>query len=283
MWPRTSVIVPTRHEAATIAELYERIGAVMRKLGVPWELLFVDDSDDATPECVQQLAHREETVRLLHRPPHQRVGGLSGALAIGLCNARGDVLVVMDADLQHPPEMVGRLLPPLLLGEADVAIGSRYLPDGHADGLESRWRRAASVGSKLVSHAAFPETRGVTDPGSGLFGIRREVIDGVVLRPQGFKMLLELLVRGSWSRAYEFPYAFGGRMYGASNATVREGARFLRHVGRLWLTTRVHDRMHASDRAANAPDSGGDDHQIIRAVSSVPSTKRTGEQVRASA
>lgn len=280
MWPRTSVIVPTRHEAVTVRELHDRVDRVMRSLGVPWELLFVDDSDDETPQVVQQLAHRSDAVRLLHRPPHQRVGGLSGALAIGLCNARGDALVVMDADLQHPPEMVGRLVPPLILGEADVAIGSRYLPDGHADGLETRWRRAASIGSKLVTHAVFPETRGVTDPGSGLFGIRREVVEGIVLRPEGFKMLLELLVRGTWSRAYEFPYAFGGRMYGASNASVREGLRFLRHVGRLWFTTRVRER----GRSAPAPSpSPIDHHEVIRVASYVPAAHRLSQDQRASA
>jgi glycosyltransferase involved in cell wall biosynthesis len=250
MWPSVSVVVPTREEAANVFELHRRVAAVLRAIGVEWELVYVDDSDDETPRVVRELAHESESVRLLHRPPNQRVGGLAGALAIGLCNARGDVVVVMDGDLQHPPETIGRLLPPLLMGEADVSIGSRYIPGGGCEGLGGPWRRTVSVTSKLLSYAVFPEVRAVSDPGSGLFGLRREVIDGVVLRPEGFKMLLELLVRGSWERAYEFPYAFGGRMYGASKTTMREGTRFLRHVGRLWWTTRLGgDRFRDSARA----------------------------------
>jgi glycosyltransferase involved in cell wall biosynthesis len=260
MWPSVSVVVPTREEAANVVELHRRVAAVLYGFGVEWELLFVDDSDDETPHVVQKLAHETDSVRLLHRPPNQRVGGLAGALAIGLCNARGDVVVVMDGDLQHPPETIRRLLPPLLMGEADVSIGSRYIPGGECGGLDGPWRRTVSVTSKLLSHAVFPEVRAVSDPGSGLFGIRREVIDGVILRPEGFKMLLELLVRGTWERAYEFPYAFGGRLYGASKTTVREGTRFLHHVGRLWWTTRLDGgglRASARSRLRSRPKVDG--------------------------
>jgi dolichol-phosphate mannosyltransferase len=88
----------------------------------------------------------------------------------------------------------------------------------------------------------FAETRLSSDPGSGLFALRQSVIDGILLQPEGFKMLTEILIRGRWVTLHETPYRFSGRMYGASNATIIQGFRFLRHLRRLWIDTRLRNR-----------------------------------------
>ena len=238
-----TLIVPTRHESANIQRLLGRVEATMGSLRVDWQVLFVDDSDDETPEVIRELRNSGHPVLLLHRPGDQRVGGLAGALAQGLRAVDSRVIAVMDADLQHPPEALTKLLPPLLDGSADIAVGSRYLPGGTFEGLDGPWRRLVSKGSRTLVWGVFPETRKVSDPGSGFFGLRHDVLDHVDLRPEGFKMLLEVLVRGRWDKAHEVPYNFAGRMYGASNATFYEGLRFLRHVGRLWTGTRTKVRL----------------------------------------
>ncbi len=236
-------MVPSRHEATNIPELVDRVARHLDAEAISWQLLFVDDSDDDTPDAIRAAAAAGHPVRLHHRPAADRVGGLSGALAEGLALADTPVVAVIDADLQHPPEILGAMVGPLVAGTADLAAGSRYLPEGDAEGLDGRWRRFVSLASRRLALIMFPEIRQATDPGSGLFALRREVIDGVELRPEGFKMLVEVLVRGRWTRLHEVPYGFAGRLYGATKTRPIEGVRCLRHFGRLWWDTRVRHRV----------------------------------------
>lgn len=231
--PCVTLIIPTRHEAGNLPELVTRVSATLDALDITWSILFVDDSDDRTPEVIQELG-REYPVELLHRPPGAREGGLSGAIAAGFRQAKGEVLAVLDADLQHPPEILAELLAPVLRNEADIAVGSRYCAGGDAAGLNGRFRHLASQGSRSVVYALFRRTRASTDPGSGLFAVHRDVLAGVKLRPQGFKMLVEVMVRGRWNEVRDVPYRFEVRTNGTSNATLTDGVWFLRHMARLW-------------------------------------------------
>jgi len=238
-----SVVVPTRNEAPNVAVLTERLRAALDGLAGGWELVFVDDSDDNTPEVVSALARLAGAqVRLLHRPRGARPGGLGGALQEGFAIARGRVIAVMDADLQHPPEVLPAVAAPALAGTADLVAGSRYGRTGGNGGLAGPWRRLVSRGSRWLAHCLVPASRPLEDPGSGLFALQRSVLDDVQLQPDGFKMLMEVAARGNWRTAANVNYTFAERYAGNSNAGLREGLIFLRHLSRLALISRKRHR-----------------------------------------
>jgi dolichol-phosphate mannosyltransferase len=228
----TTVVVPTRNESGNVAELVRRLGqAFPGRRDV--EILFVDDSTDDTPEQVRTATQRSALpVRLLHRNDGARTGGLAGAVAAGIAEARGAYVVVMDGDLQHPPELA-----PLLraaAGAVDLVVASRYFGAGEASGLSSSWRRVVSSGSTLLARACFPRrvARVCTDPMTGFFCVRRTAIDLDRLRPRGFKILLEILARHELDVA-EIPFVFGQRTAGESKASWRNGAHFLYQMAAL--------------------------------------------------
>jgi dolichol-phosphate mannosyltransferase len=192
------------------------------------EVIFVDDSDDETPERVAECSRSAAlTVRLLHRPPEQRAGGLGGAVVEGLRQARGSWVCVMDADLQHPPATVARLLEAAEARHLDLVVATRFR-DGGSDGGLGTVRRAISRGSAAAARLLFPRRlRGVSDPMSGFFLIRRSAVELQRLRPNGFKILLELIVRSSFRAIGEVPYVLAERHTGQSKASLREGTRFL--------------------------------------------------------
>lgn len=233
-----SVVVPTRNERLNVAPLFAQAAEALSTIGVPWEIVFVDDSDDSTPEAVRELRDAGEPVQLVHREPGQRDGGLAGAVLTGFATAHGSVLAVMDGDLQHPPEALPHLAEPALVGEADIVVATRYVEGASRDGLNGAWRRAVSSGARRLVRLIVPRSRAVSDPLGGFFVVRRSVVEGVELQPDGFKILLEVLAHGRWDRAAEVPYSFGAREQGESKASVREGLRFGRHVVRLVRTGR---------------------------------------------
>lgn len=230
-----TIVVPTRNESANLRPLLERTAAALGD-DADWELLIVDDSDDDTPAVARALGAETGRVRLHHRPAGRRTDGLSGAVLDGFAAARGDVVVVMDADLQHPPEVLPELLAPVLDGRADVAVASRYCagaaPDAGA-GLDGPWRRAVSHAARWPVYAVRPRLRGITDPLGGFFALRRDVLRDVELAPTGFKILLEVLARGRWQRVVEVPYRFAAREAGDSKADLRQGVQFGKHLLRL--------------------------------------------------
>lgn len=229
--PDVTILVPTRHELANIDRAVERIGAVMQRAGFAFELLFVDDSDDRTPEAILRRAREDgPAIRLLHRRPGTRAGGLAGALCAGFTHAHGRYAVCIDADLQHPPELLAPMARLLSDGIADIVLGTRYAPGGSARGLGGPWRRFASVASRDVTRLAVPPLRRFTDPGSGFFGFDRRILAGVTLEPLGSRTLSEVLARAHWTTACEIPYRFVAREHGRSSTSLREGLRFVRHV-----------------------------------------------------
>lgn len=235
-----SLVVPTRNEAPNISTLISRTAAALGPMPADWELIFVDDSDDDTPAAIEQLiATSEVNVRLLHRSPSERIGGLGGAVQAGFGLARGSVLAVMDADLQHPPEVLPTLIAPVLRGEADLCAGTRYGGAGTTTGLDGHWRRVVSSGCRWLAHLAVPASRSIEDPLSGLFALHRSVVNNVRLRPDGYKILLEVVARGNWDRVANVEYQFAPRFAGSSKAGLREGLVFFRLLSRLARARRV--------------------------------------------
>ena len=228
-----SVVVPTRNEAAGIGPFLAALLPVLE--GIDAEVIVVDDSTDGTPAAVERLAHRStRPVRLLHRAAQERTGGLGGAVKVGFEAAHGRFVAVMDADLQHPPAVLPLLLNAAASGDgADLVVGSRFIGAGGV-GDFGPMRNAASHGAATLARLLFPKRlRTVSDPMSGFFLVRRERLATSELRPHGFKILLELLVRSAPLRVAEVPYTFGERVAGQSKASLREGWRYLVHLLRL--------------------------------------------------
>jgi dolichol-phosphate mannosyltransferase len=230
--PALNVIVPTRNEAGNIGPLLARLEEAL--VGIDAEVLVVDDSDDATPEIARQIATRSALpIRVHARPPGQRSGGLGGAVLVGFSEALGPVCVVMDADLQHPPELLETLLGVSRTG-VDFVIASRYLDGGRDEGLGGWYRHAVSMLATWVAKRVLhPELAGISDPMSGFFLVRRSCLDLPSLHPQGFKLLLELLACHPQATVAEVPYTFDVRHSGASKAGLKEGLTYLSRLAEL--------------------------------------------------
>lgn len=219
-----TVIVPTFNESGNVRDLVERAQAALT--GRVAEILFVDDSTDDTPDVVRAVAADATLpVRVLHR--EHASGGLGGAVIAGMKAATYDVCIVMDGDLQHPPETLPELIDRYDDGEYDVVVASRYTGTGTAAGLSDRMRVLVSRVSTLVTQSMFPiRLREVSDPMTGFFLVNRSRIDVARLRPRGFKILLEILARQNL-RISEVPFDFARRGAGESKATFKQGVRFI--------------------------------------------------------
>ena len=223
--PSLSIIVPTYQEAENLPGLLERIDAVRREYGLSLEVLIMDDdSQDGTEEVI--AGQPRDWVRLVVRKTNR---GLSAAVLDGFRQARNDVLLVMDADLSHPPEKIPEMLEALCAG-ADFVLGSRYVPGG---GTDEEWGFFRWVNSRAATLLAFPFTS-AKDPMSGFFAIRRETFDGAgALNPIGYKIGLEILVKCNCQRVEEIPIHFSTRRFGKSKLSLREQVRYLQHLRRL--------------------------------------------------
>ena len=242
-----TLIIPSFNEAENVQPMIDRLDAVFEQrpdllVRGRVQVLYVDDSTDDTPDRVAAAARTAATldVQVAHRPV--ATGGLAGAVAAGLLAARGDVVVVMDADLQHPPETVPSLID--ALGEhVDVVVASRYLDGGSSDGLEGSWRTLVSRSSTYAAKLVFPGRLGAcSDPMTGFFALRLERVDLNRLHPRGFKILLEILASQPL-RVAQVPLAFAERLAGESKASLRNGLIYARQLAalraRAWITSRV--------------------------------------------
>jgi dolichol-phosphate mannosyltransferase len=224
-----SLVIPTFNESANIVELLARLTEALPEQA-SYEVIFVDDSTDDTPAVITEAArHSRLAVSVHHRESPE--GGLGGAVALGLRQASAPWIVVMDADLQHPPALVPELVAAGQRSDADLVVATRYAGGGSRAGLDGGFRRLASGGSTALAKTVFPgRLRSVSDPMSGFFAVRATSLDADVLRPLGYKILLELIVRCRLRRVTEVPYQFQDRFAGESKANFGEGLRFLRHL-----------------------------------------------------
>lgn len=228
--PLLALVIPTLREAGNIRLLLGRVRAALDGCGVAYEVIVVDDdSRDGIEPIVEEIAARDPRVRLVVRRGEQ---GLAGAVLRGWAETDAPLLGVMDADLQHPPELLPRLWAALEAG-ADLAVGSRYACGGSLRG----WKPSRHLASRLAVWMTLPVQRGgqrAHDPMSGFFLVRRSCIDGVALQPAGFKILLEILARAELSSIVEVPFTFGRRFAGRSKAGVRVAFEYLLLLARLY-------------------------------------------------
>ncbi|MGW3665565.1 glycosyltransferase [Streptomyces sp. NPDC005141] len=224
-----TIVVPTFNESANIRQLLRQIAeSVPARL--PCEVLFVDDSTDDTPEVILQAAQDcPFPVTLLHRDVPE--GGLGGAVVEGLKAASSQWIVVMDGDCQHPASLIPELVASGERANAGLVVASRYIKGGSREGLAGGYRIAVSRGATWLTKTLFPrKLRGISDPMSGFFAIRRSAVTAEVLQPLGYKILLELAVRSRPRQVTEVPFVFQDRFAGESKSSAQEGFRFLRHL-----------------------------------------------------
>jgi len=226
---KLGLVVPTLNEAGNIPVLLDRIRESLTSTRIGYEILVVDDdSQDGTANLVKEYAKQDARVRLFVR---KGARGLAGAVIHGWKHSDADLLGVIDADLQHPPEVLPSLVAPVLDG-ADIAIASRY---ASGNGV-SEWNKFRLFVSRAGTLATAPLQRKdlrVKDPLSGFFIVRRECIDGLELQPEGFKILLEILVKGRIRKAIEVPFEFGNRHAGKSKADFKVALQYFTLLGKL--------------------------------------------------
>ena len=230
--PRLSLVAPTYNERGRLAELVETIFRVFAAHDIDGELVIVDDnSPDGTGALADELATRYR-MKVVHRSGKL---GLGTAVIAGFEAATGDICGVIDADLSHPPDLVPRMLDEIERGAADFVIGSRYIPGGGT----RDWGAARLLMSRAACLLSRPVTP-VVDATSGFFMIRRRIADGVKIEAGGFKICLELLVRGHATAILEVPYVFAGRTVGDSKMNLREATGYLKQLLALWRFRRAH-------------------------------------------
>jgi dolichol-phosphate mannosyltransferase len=222
-----TVVVPTYCEVENLPELIERLGALHDSAGLDLDLLLMDDdSRDGSAELVREL--RLPWARMIVRTGDR---GLSQAVLEGMRVARGDVLVVMDADLSHPPEKIPEMLDALEQG-ADAVVGSRFTDGGSTD---ERWSAFRRLNSRVATLLARPLIR-LDDPMSGFFAIARSTLERASgLAPVGYKIGLEVFVKCRCRRIVEVPIHFPDRKRGQSKLSLKEQLNYLKHLRRLYV------------------------------------------------
>ncbi len=231
-----SIVIPTYNEKDNIRPLAEGIAGALD--GQDYEVVIVDDnSHDGTAELALLLSERYN-IKVI-----KRIGkrGLASAIVDGIAEAKGDVIAVMDADLQHPPEVLTQMVKEIDNG-AELVVASRYVTGGSSEGW-GLTRKVISKGATLLAHLFLPQTRCVKDPMSGFFAFRRYIISGKDLKPVGYKILLEILVLGKYQKVAEVPYSFKLRSHGKSKLGLRQEVDYLRHIFDLMRRSGELDRF----------------------------------------
>src|SRR6202162_109271 len=226
-----SLVLPTYNESVHIDAIVEQLITVLNNIpALRYEIIIVDDdSPDRTWEKALQLSQTFPQVRAIRRQDQR---DLSTAVLRGWQIARGDVFVVMEADLQHPPETIPELWRAIRRG-ADLAIASRNIEGGGV----SDWtlpRRIVSRCAQLLGLVVLPEVTGkVSDPMSGYFMVRRSALEGRQLHPLGYKILVEVLARGAIEKISEVPYVFRETPHRPSKHSAAVSAQYLQHLIRI--------------------------------------------------
>ena len=224
-----TIVVPTYQERENLPLLTERIAAAVSPLEKPYEIIIVDDnSGDGTEEAVAELAEKGYPIRLIVRKDQR---GLSSAVIRGFREAKGKVLICMDADLSHPPERIPEMIKTLESENVDFVLGSRYVPGASTD---DQWGWFRKLNSNVATLFARPFTN-IKDPMSGFFAIDQSVFaQAATLDPVGYKIALELIVKCRCKNIQEIPIHFSDRQFGESKLSLAEQLKYLKHLKRLF-------------------------------------------------
>lgn len=228
-----SIVVPTFNEKDNIQPLLNRIHGALD--GLPHEVIFVDDSTDETPRVIAAAAELDPSVVLCHREGER---GLATAVVQGFRLAKGEYVACMDADLQHPPEILPDMVA-AMRAQADMAIPSRFIPGGSDGGLDF-FRKTISAVARYLGKLVLPCLRHISDPTGGVFMVRRELFRNASLRPVGWKIMVEVLAMCPVKTVIETPYAFREREHGATKLSLKVTVHYIRQL--VALTRRAVNR-----------------------------------------
>ena len=229
---KITLVSPTYNEAENVPRLAREVGAALR--GIDYELLIADDdSPDRTWAVAQELAAQDPHIRVLRRTSNR---GLSSAVIEGFLSSSSDYVGVIDADLQHDPAILAKMIAALDAG-AEIAVGSRYM-EGGGTGTWNGFRKFQSwVATKSARTFIGVE---LTDPMSGYFILRRDDFNRVLeqLDSRGFKILLEIIARLAPTRIEEVPYTFRSRVAGESKLSSKVVVQYLEQLWKLSSVSR---------------------------------------------
>lgn len=241
--PLLSIVVPTYNERDRLPELVAAVFAAYGAEGLDAELIIVDDnSPDGAGQLADALA-KQHRIRVIHRAGKL---GLGTAVIEGFTASAAPIVGVIDADMSHPPSLLPRMLAMMQQGRADVVVASRYIEGGGTRG----W----SLGRLIMSRLACLLAAGLTpvrDATSGFFLIRRDLARGVRISAGGFKICLELLVRGRPASVIEVPYVFEGRTAGESKMNLKEATGYLVQLRDLHRFRRSQPRLEQTYRSVS--------------------------------
>lgn len=233
-----SVIIPTLNEEENIRNLIMAVDSVFRENNLNGQILVVDDnSTDATISIVHTIMKQKTNVGILIR---EKDRGLSQSVAEGFSRASSDVFIVIDADLSHPPSLIPRMYEEIQNGN-DIVIGSRYMERGGIRGWPLK-RRVISIGATFLGRLLFPD---ITDPVSGFFAVRKAVVDKAPLKPRGYKILLEVLGKGTWLNDKEIPFEFVDRKIGSSKLRIKTIIEYAQQVADITFYSITHHKSAA--------------------------------------
>ncbi len=217
------MVVPTFNEKGNVENLVQQIGDALT--GIDYEIVFVDDSTDETPEILEKLSKENPRVSYEHRVNET---GLATAVIRGFRIANGDILACMDADLQHPPQILRPMYAAIMSG-ADFCIPSRLIPGGDDGGL-NLYRKFVSGTARWMGKILLPCLRKISDPTSGLFMFRKECIKNADLKPVGWKIMVEVLAMSEYSTVIEIPYGFQNRESGESKLSGKVTMQYIQQL-----------------------------------------------------
>lgn len=226
--PQISLVIPTLNEALNLPELSRQVAEALA--GRSYEMLILDDgsTDDTVAVCAK-LSEQYPLRLIVRNPPKD---GLSGAVLHGFTEAKGEYLVVMDADLQHPPAKIPELIAALENGDGDFAVGSRYMPGGSCG---QKWGMFRQLNSRVATLLARPFAGQISDPMSGFFALKRSTYESAQrLTPLGYKIGLELICKCRVKKVKEIPIHFAERTAGESKLSMKQQFKYLEHLSRLY-------------------------------------------------
>lgn len=233
---KLSIVVPTYNESGNVEYLTERIDKALT--GIDYNIFFIDDSTDDTPEILKKMSEENDHVRFEHRTNEK---GLATAVIRGFNIADGDFLACMDADLQHPPEILRPMYAAMMSG-ADMCIPSRLIKGGSDGGL-NLYRKFVSGTARWMGKVMLPCLRNISDPTSGLFMFRKEMLNGADLQPVGWKIMVEVLAMTDYHLVVEIPYSFQDRNSGESKLSKNATMEYIEQLFGLMKRGIKHDRV----------------------------------------
>ncbi len=229
-----SIIIPTYNESKNILQVLKSIGENLPNRILTEAIIVDDSSPDGTGKIVEDYINGVKkianyTIDVIHR---KAKSGLSSAILKGIQHANGDTIVVMDSDFSHSPQIIPRLLDTLKKYQCDIVVASRYVKGGKI----KEWSLKRKLLSKIATLIA-KKGLGVkiTDPMSGFFAFKRQIIKGLKFDAIGYKMLLEILVKTKGASVKEIPYTFTDRKFGSSKVTMSVALEYAKSVWKLYL------------------------------------------------